>query len=383
MHVALVTPAFPLERSGRHVGIERLAKELCDSLMSRGHNVTVVTTFWNGGPAQDCYKQSRVLRVGDTSTTFGRLGALGDAHHWSWSFGVGRLLRDQVRPDIVHALSPLASTPAITRERLPVVTTFYHPDPIWRLQDLLHRPFHRILESRAYLASTLLITSSQASARAVERIYGLPRGRIRVVYWGVDLARFRPRPTRISTETRLLYVGNLEPRKGIRYLLEAIAILHREGIPVRLMMVGGGAQLARLKRLAQNLAVSELVTFLGYVPDPTDERLPELYSKADVFVFPSLMEGFGFAPVEAMASGIPVVASAISALPEVIEDTGVLVPAKDSLALARAIKALAEDSEKRAELGRRGRERVERLFTWDKAMPSIISAYEEAIDLVR
>ena len=381
MHVAIATPAFPAPRSGRNTGIERLSRELCDGLTSRGIDVTIVTTFWNGGSSEDHYGGARILRVDDTSTTFGRWGALGDSHYWSWGFRVGRLLRDRVRPDVLHGLTPVASTPALREAHVPVVTSFHHPDPIWGLQDLFHRPFHRLLESRAYLASTLMTAPSRASARALQQIFGIPEERIRILYWGVDETRFSLGPIRTTHETNLLYIGNHERRKGLDYLLEAVSLLRRNGVPVRLTTVGGGRQLPDLKRQAEKLALSDAVRFLGYVPDSTDDRLSQLYSEADLFVFPSLMEGFGFVLVEAMASGIPVIASRISAIPEVVDDAGVLVSAKDPVGLARAIENLAKDPQKRLELRERGRDRVVRYFTWDKVIPKLISTYEEAIDL--
>ena len=381
MHVAIATPAFPLPRSGRNAGIERLSREMAQGFLARDVDVTVVTTFWNGGPASERLGRGTIYRVDDTSTVFGRWAALGDSHYWSWGFRAARVLQERVRPDVVHSLIPLAGAPALTKAGFPVVTTFHHPDEIWQLQDLLHRPFHRILESRGYHASTLLVTPSRASARAVERTFGVAEPKIRVVYWGVNSDRFKPGIRRDSSETRILYVGHHERRKGLIYLLEAVAILRRQGIPVRLTTAGGGQQLAELRRVANDLGIGELVTFLGHLPDPDDEKLPQLYSQADVFVFPSLAEGFGFVLVEAMASGLPVVASDISAIPEVVGDAGVLFPARNPEALAEILRELAEDPRRRTELGARGRDRVESRFTWNTVIPKLISTYEEAIHL--
>lgn len=383
MHVAIATPAFPTPRSGRNAGIERLSKGLAEGLLERGVDVTVVTTYWNGGNAVEPFGRGRILRVKDTTGVLGRWAALADSHYWSWGFQVGRALREIVRPDVVHSLTPLASTPSLIRGRIPVVTTFHHPDAIWRMQDLLHRPFHRILESRAYDASTLLIVPSRASSLAVERMYGLAPDRIRVAYWGVNTTKYGPATVQSSKELRILYVGHHEVRKGIGYLLEALALLQREGIPVRLVTVGGGHQLSELKRKAAELGIADLVTFLGYVPDSNEEKLPRIYADSDVFVFPSLMEGFGFVLAEAMASGVPVVASDVSAIPEVVGDAGVLFPAGNSGALAEILRELAANARRREELAQRGKARVEALFTWDKAVSRILPIYQEAIEIAQ
>jgi glycosyltransferase involved in cell wall biosynthesis len=133
--------------------------------------------------------------------------------------------------------------------------------------------------------------------------------------------------------------------------------------------------------MAQSLGIADAVDFLGYVDDPADVELPRLYAAADVFVLPSLREGFGFVLLEAMASGLPIVASNASAIPEVVGDAGILVPAQDAGALAKALARLIADPEGREEIGRRGRQRVEERYTWDKTVDRVLSVYEEAIDL--
>lgn len=341
----------------------------------------MVTTFWNGGPAVERYGGGRVLRVPDTSAFLGKWASVGDSHYWSWGFGVARVLKEMDRPDIVHAISPLITTSTLTKAGLPVVTTHHHHERLWRWRELLYRPLHSLLEFRAYLSSTLVNVPSDASRRIVER-YGLSRSRIRVTPWGVDPKRFKPTQSDDLPGNRLLYVGPHEPRKGLEYLLKAVALLRREGVVVHLRTVGKGSQVPHLERLARELGISDAIEFLGYVEDPDDVKLPRLYSQADVFVLPSMREGFGLVLAEAMASGLPVVASDISAIPEVVGDAGILVPPGNVEALARVLWMLTEDSTKRRELGKKARARVEATFTWDKVIPRIMAVYEEAIEMM-
>src|SRR3972149_12270171 len=88
---------------------------MCDGFLDRGIDVTIVTPLWNGGPTVDRYGRGQILRIPDTSTRLGRWGALGDSHYWSWGLRAGAVLRDTVRPDVVHGLTPVASTPAPTQ----------------------------------------------------------------------------------------------------------------------------------------------------------------------------------------------------------------------------------------------------------------------------
>ena len=359
-----------------------MAKSLARELTGRGFELSVITTYWNGGPPVDHYDASTIFRVTDTSQILGRLATVGDSHYWSWGFQVGKLLREMERPDVIHALSPVSATPELAKSKFPIVTTFHHQERLLQLRDLLHRPFHRMLEFRSYLSSTLVTAASEASARAAQDIFGLPAQRIRVTRWGVDAERFRAKSSAGSDDVRLLYVGPHELRKGLPFLLQALAFLRAERLPVRLTLIGTGSQLGNLERLAVKLGVSKSVEFMGYVPDPDDSVLPRFYSESDIFVLPSEREGFGFVLVEAMASGLPVVAGNVSAMPEIVGDGGILVPPRDAPALAEALRFLVESPDKRLDLGRRGRSRVDALFSWEKVIPCILSVYEEAIEIV-
>ena len=380
-HVALVTSAFPAPSAARNVGIGRLSKELAKGLVARGVKVTVITTFWNEGPPEEDYESIRIHRVPDASTYLGRFASLADTQYWSWGISVGNRLRTIDRPDVIHSLAPLSTTPLLVRLGFPVVTTFHHFDELWSPRELLYRPLHRILEFRAYLSSTLVSVPSKASGDLVQRRFGVPGNRVRVTPWGVDSERFHPTNTQARQGNRLLYVGPHEPRKGLPTLLEALAQLREEGLEVHLTTVGGGRQIDDLRRLAERLGVSECVQFLGHLPDPEDTQLPRIYSEADIFVFPSIMEGFGLALLEAMASGLPVVATRASAIPEVVGDAGLLVRPGSPQELAAALGTLIEHAQRRRELGAKGQRRAEARFGWSMTVSRLLDVYDEAISM--
>lgn len=175
-------------------------------------------------------------------------------------------------------------------------------------------------------------------------------------------------------ERFVLYVGTLEPRKNLTTLLEAYAEVARRQAPP--LLVGGGKGWlydAVFQRL-EALGLRERVRFVGYLDE---EELPLWYAAATVFVFPSIYEGFGMPPLEAMACGTPVVASNTSSLPEVVGDAGLTVSPYDPAALAEAISRVLDDADLRQDLRERGL-RQARAFSWRVTAERTLAAYEAA-----
>ena len=209
--------------------------------------------------------------------------------------------------------------------------------------------------------------------------------RITVVYPGVD-PRFRPLEEETVEAFRerhalparfILGLGTLEPRKNFPTLIEAYARLPEWGIPhheVALVIAGGKGWLYEgIFETVERLALQKHVRFLGFVPD---EELPALYNAASVLAFPSLYEGFGLPPLEAMACGTPVVASNVSSLPEVLDDAAPLVSPTDVEKLAAVLAQVLTDPDRRAALRARGLRQAAR-FTWEAAARALLRAYQE------
>ena len=175
-----------------------------------------------------------------------------------------------------------------------------------------------------------------------------------------------------------LFVGRLDQeQKGLEPLVRSLAILPRS-VPFRLRLVGedwGGAEV--VQRLARTLGVADRVTLVGRLPRA--ELLAE-YARADLLVLPSLFEPFGIVLLEAMAAGLPVIASRVGGIPEVVADgvTGLLVEPGNASELASAVLRFAESPSLRARMGSRGRERV-RSYSWEVLVPRILAVYREAI----
>jgi glycosyltransferase involved in cell wall biosynthesis len=177
----------------------------------------------------------------------------------------------------------------------------------------------------------------------------------------------------------ILYVGSEQPRKNLPVLLRAVSLVKESLQDILFVKVGRpqwkGAREGLVVNL-KNLGLERDVVFLDYVHE---DELPLLYNRADVFVFPSLYEGFGLPPLEAMACGCPVVAAGTSSLPEVLGDAGVLVSPDDEEEMAGAILQILTDEALRAELSERGLARASG-FTWAATARRTIETYLRIVD---
>jgi glycosyltransferase involved in cell wall biosynthesis len=234
---------------------------------------------------------------------------------------------------------------------------------------------------------TRVIAVSESTRRDLESFARVAADRIRVIHNGADLARFAPRDrdeakAAVAAELGLprdfvLYIARLEhPGKNHVRLLEAFATLKREtGLPHKLVLVGSrwsGAELIDAK--VEALGLGGEVVFPGFVPN---ELLPVLYAAADVFVFPSLFEGFGIPVLEAMACGTPVCAASTSSIPEVVGDAGLLFDPVEPAAIAASMQRLLTDEPLRERLVRLGLEQAKG-FSWDEAAAAVLEELEGA-----
>jgi glycosyltransferase involved in cell wall biosynthesis len=244
---------------------------------------------------------------------------------------------------------------------------------------------------RAYLSASvprsvreadLVLSDSESTRQDVIELLGVDRDRVEVVYPGVGQAfRVIEDQHHLAMVRELcgldrpfiLNVGTLEPRKNLATLLDAYAALRRRGLEHRLVIAGGRGWLYDgVFRRVEELSLKEDVLFLGYV---AEEHLPALYCLADLLVFPSLYEGFGLPPLEAMACGTPVITSDSSSLPEVVGEAGLMVPSEEPEALAEATVMVLADPRLREDLVRKGLSRASQ-FTWQAAGEKLLAIYQ-------
>jgi glycosyltransferase involved in cell wall biosynthesis len=176
----------------------------------------------------------------------------------------------------------------------------------------------------------------------------------------------------------VLYAGNVKPHKNLERLIEAFYLVRKRGLEhLKLVLIGDDiSKYAALRRAVHQHQLHQYVRFLGYM---SQETLAVLYRLAGVFVFPSLYEGFGLPPLEAMASGTPVVTSNVSSLPEVAGDAALLVDPYQASAIADGIERVLTDAALRGELREKGLARA-RQFSWETSVRRIREIYGQVLD---
>ena len=267
------------------------------------------------------------------------------------------------------------------------------------IHDCIHLRFPQYLPNRlgyAYARSSMwmatrranrVLTVSEASKRDILRYFRVPEGKIDVIYNAID-DRLGETPTAEEVERvreryqlnapYVLYAGNIKPHKNLERLIEAFHTLRQDPDlgHVKLLIIGDEiSKYASLRRAVHRYKLHKYVRFFGFVPDKT---LAVLYRLARVFVFPSLYEGFGFPPLEAMASGTPVITSNVSSLPEVVGDAALLINPLDPAEIAQAMRRVLMDSELREELRQRGLRRVSE-FSWERSVRRVREIYGEVL----
>lgn len=292
--------------------------------------------------------------------------------------------------DVVHDNQCLGSGIAgMVADGWPLLATLHHPITVDRQLALAHvgnpwqwattvRWFGFLrMQVRVVRSLPALITVSESSRRDISDQMGVAPERMTVVPVGVDHTVFRPEPGGQPVPGRIMVTSSSDvPMKGLVPLLEAVAKLRTER-DVDLVVIGSPRPGGRVARTIERLGLAPVIRCVSGV---SDQELARLYGEAEVAVVPSLYEGFSLPAIEAMACGVPVVATTGGALPEVIGadgETGVLVPPDDPGALATAIGRVLDDAALRERIGRAGRERVVSRFTWQVTARGTSDCYRE------
>jgi glycosyltransferase involved in cell wall biosynthesis len=354
--------------SGDIAGGQLVALRLAHAAREAGHESLVVSPA--AGPFTE---RAEAEGFGVRLVPLGRSFRLDDARRYA------RFLRSE-RVELLHTHSHLAGNVlgrvAARLAGIPVVAHM-HIENAFR-GDRLGRAYQVVLDDATARLCARILTVSDATRRTLVR-QGYPRGRIEVVYNGVDVEPATP--LHLAPTPVVVHVGRLAPVKGQRELLEALARLDGvNAVLVGLDLERGGAYRQGLEREAERLGIGGRVLFAGERGD-----VPSLLAGADVVVLPSWIEGLPLVVLEAMAQARPVVASAVGGTPELVVDgeTGILVPPRDAVALADALAALLADPERARRLGEAGRRRVEERFTTERMTRRVLEVYAEIARTMR
>ncbi|MCZ6656406.1 MAG: glycosyltransferase family 4 protein [Gammaproteobacteria bacterium] len=243
-------------------------------------------------------------------------------------------------------------------------------------ERLLIRRWHNFLRMQTKVANRLrhIVTVSERAKQDICKAFGIEADRITVIYNGIDTQTFKPDPQVDRHAHRLITTASADqPLKGTQHLIPAFAMLRARFPDLRLTFIGKPKPGGRTERLMEKHGVAEHIDFVHGIGTQAIRRL---YARSTVAVVPSEYEGFGLPAGEAMACAVPVVSTDGGALPEVVGDAGVIVPARDPLALANAVGDLLEQPRRRDELARRGRERIETHFGWANAAAQLVDHYQ-------
>ncbi len=369
MRIAIVSQAyFPI-----HGGVSEHVHHTAIELEKLGHEVTIITANFNKNDKD--YDDPRVRRVGfDLTIPVNRAFV---------NVTLGTRLHEQLRAinreknfDLVHIhqpSDPVLPLVANSVYDVPKVGTFHTYMKSSLAMELLQKPLEKYVNR--------LVGRIAVSTASREYITKYFPGDYRIIPNGVDTERFSPKikPFKEYCDgtNNILFVGRLDPRKGLRYLIQAMPIVIAAFPKTRLLVVGGGA-LQEYYRSQVMEEIRDKIEFLGFV---SGNDLPRYYRTADVYVSPATQgESFGIVLLEAMASGVPVIASDIEGYRTVLDNgkQGFLVPKERPLKLAEKIIEIIQQRNTRQFFGRKGREKA-LSYAWPKVTRKIEAYYKEIL----
>jgi len=401
--------AYFVYRGNPHCGGQGVySRHLTRELAGLGHEVTMFASPpWPVAddpvtlekiPSLDLYKRENPFRVPwphefrtrEDLEEFAIMSAAGYPEPYAFSRRIYTHLRDRrAEFDLVHDNQCLGrGLLGFVRDGWPFVHTLHHPITVDRDLDLAHAssPLRKLTLRRWYgflgmqmeVARQLPrhLTVSENSKRDIVAQMGVRPETLHVVPVGVDQKQFRPMPHVKRVPGRLMTTASADvPLKGLTYLIEALAKVRAEREDAHLVVIGRPRHKSAVPAQLERLGIADAVEFVSGV---SDERIVELYAEAELAVVPSLYEGFSLPAIEAMACGVPLVATTGGALPEVVGPDGesaLTVAPGDAAALAQRIIDGLADPELRSRLGERGRARVLDRFTWRRTAEGTAEHY--------
>lgn len=367
MRIAILVQAFP----PRHLaGMEIATYNIAKHLVRRGHEVHVITSLDEGLSRESMEDGFYVHRITLPKVRFLRIIL----------FWIKVLMAlKKIKPDIVHAQSIGVGTSGFL-----VKSFLKKPYVVWGRGSDVYRSwmFKKPISKLVLKNADAVIALTEDMKKEIEMICNK---NVFVIPNGIDIKRFknlskeniRKRLKITNDEKIIIFVGRLEDIKGVKYLIEAMKSIKQKDKNIKLMLVGDGEDRGKLERLVKELDLEENVIFIGKVPN---EKVPEYMVVSDVFVLPSLSESFGIVNLEAMASGLPIVATKVGGLPEIIKDgeNGFLVEPKNTKEITEKVLLLLEDIELNKRIAEKNKEEVKK-YSWGNVAEKLEEVYFEVV----
>jgi glycosyltransferase involved in cell wall biosynthesis len=388
LDICLISYEFPPVFGGEGMYTYGLAK----ALSRLGHNITVITTDI-GSEITVEEEDFGIVRISPIKKPFLKM--------LSFNIRSSKKIKEiskHQNVDICHYTTDYANFslyPGVS-----TIATLHHPfaeerrackrvsNNIEYLRYLFRYkiPFLELLERKTCNKANKRIAVSRYVAESIIKEYHLQSNDVVVIPNAVNTDLFNPGVAHIKakelffrdSQKKILFVGRLEYHKGIFYLIKAFSMLKKDIPKAKLVIVGEGKLKNGIKSFIDALNLENSVKILGGVES---EYLPSIYAASDLFVLPSIMEGFGIVLLEAMATGKPCVTTMVGGIEDVVIDgkTGIIVPPADTVSLYHAMKTILVNDDLAKKLGMAGRKRVKENFTWDIVAKRTVDVYKEML----
>jgi glycogen(starch) synthase len=386
MNVCLATWEFPPRIVG---GIARHCNGLAKALAHNGHEVHVVTLDFPGTPD---YEETDGIKIYRAATE------LGHPNFLTWALLFNHFIEKKIADvsgkvdfDVVHVhdwLTAFAGISSKHQMEKSLVATI-HGTEVGRAQGL-HNPDSFTIDGiewwTTYEADKIIVTSGSMKAE-IQGHFHLPQEKIEIIPNGIDPKKYNASIDRSAVRGRygvnpheklVLCVGRLVPQKGMEYLIRAAPRIAGRYPEAKFIIVGEGWLRGHLEYIARSTGHQWKITFTGWIPD---HELVALLNSADVLVVPSIYEPFGIVALEGMAAGVPVVASDVGGLAEIIEHerTGILAYSRNPESIAWAVGRVLSDPDHSKWLVQNAREMVQKAYSWEAIAMRTAEVYKRVV----
>ncbi len=369
MKIAILVPSFlPKWLAGTEIATYNMASHLTKN----GHEIHVITSWDSGLPEEGTEQGFFVHRLKLPKIKF-----IGLVIFW---FEVLVVLR-KIDPDMIHVQRIDMAIPAFLARKF-----MKKPYAVWGQGFDVYFPwrFKKTISKLVFKNADVVIAQTENMKKHMQEIFNRE---VFIIPNGIDVEKFKNSPAKemirnilgLDNSNRvIIFVGNLRPVKGVKYLIQAMSTIVQKEVNARLILVGKGQQSDYLKNLAKEFRLEKYVIFVEEVPH---EKVPEYLTASDIFVLPSLSEGFSIVSMEAMASGLPIIATKVGVLPEIIEEgvNGFLIESEEPRKIAEKVLYLLGDDDLRKRISENNKEKA-KSYSWTSIVQRLEEVYQYCLE---